>query len=768
MATDTETFIPWGLHPIKPWVIAELQNRSGDYALDGAGKRNGARSAWARFFSNGIPTVVVDGKKVNDSSKKLDGFLMLGANGFDDSFGFNTTKSTVIGLDSKGNQHVISNDTSTTFPHRPPPSVDEISVEILGGQSAPFASACRKATIRWRAYSLDQLNYLAPYFLSPKVTCVVEWGWDNYNPSSLIDYDVEKLRSIFGNPKAIMEKAKLSNGNYDAHMGIITDYTYKLSGNGVYECSTTVQSVAWLFEGQNYGSETLQRKTSDGKTEKIESFNEFNKYCNWDTLGLSTVDPTKLNDEFSPDFPKPKGRIFRFQQGTFFPTTKQWIRMDYFVEILNHFFTTKFSAVVLDKNKNPNEFTWQKIQIENVLIGAHPGLKSIDTDVLIPNKFSPKYIRPETKGKVNSSGKLASIENGEHFKKYGRVANILNEFGFSDDYDDLLDLLNSSVDATAKGKSFPIFSDSDIKDTTARETYKKSLGYFGYLGDVYISTEFIKTSAKENSTVKSMLSSILSKISHALSGVNELRIFPDTNNNENFITVMDIKFAPALNEKTASELTRIIPGSVNHAYLLSAGMDVKMSPEMANQVLFTAGSAELEAKEKNAPNNIKNKDDSKTKPTENSDSFGRFVSNDRLATGAYKSPSKISTSDSDSEKGKLSRNTADEGFNIYSERGVDFYLNEPDQTLMKQIVMEDKSAGAVYINSPVMPNTIFEFETLGISGFTFLGMYTLDHVPEQYSYKNSIWSINSVKHTISYGIWKTTIGAQLRQITRSQ
>lgn len=758
---DQDTFIPWGMHPIKPWVVKELQNRSNDYGLSGADKRNATRTVWSRFFSNGIP-LVAD----KNATRKFEGFLMLGANGFDDSLGFNNSKSTVIGLDADGAKHVISNDTSTTFPHRPPPSVDEITVEILGGQSAPFAAACKKAVVKWRAYSLDQLNYLAPYFLSPGVTCVLEWGWDNYDPSSLIDYNVDNLISLFGNPRAIMEKAKRSNGNYDAHMGIVIDYNYKLSGNGVYECSTTIQSVAWLYEGQNYGSETLQRKNSDGNLEKIESFNEFNKYCKWDTLGLSSIYPEKFKDEFPANFPDPKGRIFRFQQGTFFPTTKQWVRMDYFVEILNYFFTTKFPTVVVGKDKKETEFKWQDITIDDVLIGAHPGLKSIDPDVLIPNKFSPKYIRPDTKGRVGSSGKLNTIENGEHYKKYGRIATILSEFKFTDDYDDLMTLLNSSItDAKLKGTSFPIFSDSDIKDTHSRATYSKNVGYIGYLKDVYISTEFIKISAKENSTVKSMLSSILNKISYALSGVNELRIFPNPND-EKQVTVMDIKFTPVLNEKTAADLTRIVPGSVNHAYLLSAGMDVKMSPEMANQVLFSAGSTT--ANENKAPNDTSKTTEEKTVPTENAESYRRFVSNDRLAKGAHKNPTQKSTSDSKSEKGTLTRNTNDEGFNIYSEGTVDFYLNEPDQSLMKQIVMEDKSSGAIYVNSPVMPNTVFEFETLGISGFTFLGMYTLDHVPEQYSYKNGIWSIRSVKHSISYGIWKTTIGAELRQITRSK
>ena len=82
----------------------------------------------------------------------------------------------------------------------------------------------------------------------------------------------------------------MSNGNYDAHTGIITDYAYKLSGNGVYECSTTVTSVAWLFEGQNYGAETLQRKTKDGKFEKIESFTESNEDRYIQTLSFSELE----------------------------------------------------------------------------------------------------------------------------------------------------------------------------------------------------------------------------------------------------------------------------------------------------------------------------------------------------------------------------------------------------------------------------------------------------------------------------------------------
>jgi hypothetical protein len=58
---DDSTFIPWGLHPLKNWVVDELKNRASDYGFNGmlasADKtRSTVHTSWARVFSNGIPT----------------------------------------------------------------------------------------------------------------------------------------------------------------------------------------------------------------------------------------------------------------------------------------------------------------------------------------------------------------------------------------------------------------------------------------------------------------------------------------------------------------------------------------------------------------------------------------------------------------------------------------------------------------------------------------------------------------------------------------
>jgi len=791
---NENTFIPWGLHPVKPWVIDELKKRGKEYGFNPTKDSSKVHTPWVRFFSNGISEY---------ADFDLEGFLMGGTKGFNNGYGFNEDKESIIGYDANGKPHKTSSQGMgfngvRSFPHRPPPSIDSVDVELTSGQSSPFSGMCRKAVVKWKAYSLDQLQYLTPYFLSPRVTCLVEWGWDNYNPASLLSYDVNTLRNAFGNPKLIMENTFKSRGNYDAHFGYITEYNYKINGNGVYECSTTILSVAWLFEGQEYGNQTLKRIENNKET-KIESFKEFNKYNKWDNLATkSTSSPqsnqpprnymagaggagihafTRTSSESSQretGYPESYGRVFEIKK--LITSNRRWVKMDYFVEILNHFFEIRFKDLVVDNpakkdGEEKKPFTWLKINIDDVLISAHPGLKSIDPEVIVPNQYAPKYIYADTKGKKASTGKLDNVqfEKVNYFEKFKKIQKVIKDNNFTSDYDDLFALMSSKIsDQKYKGRSFPIFSEAGL-DENDKKTYQKSIGYCGYLKDLYISTDFIKRIVEENSTVKGLLDVILKKISGALSGIVELRIVPNTNQAGTEITVMDVKFAPVLDKEKISSLPRIIPGSSNHSFILTAGMDVKMSPEMASQVIFTAGSEDLKKREEEEKKNKARGKETKqetsgTVPVTDADSFGKFVSQDRLApTGNV--AQKNESADKKPDKQKLTRNTSDEGFNIYTENDIDHYLNEPSKTLMRQIIMEDEAPAAVYANSAIMPNTEFEFETLGIGGFTFLGMFTLDHVPYAYTWENGVWQISKIRQTITPGNWKTTVGAQIRKVS---
>lgn len=744
------TIIPWGVHPIKPWVVDELKKRSTDYGIVSS-SRKAVRSTWCRFFSNGIPTKIVNDRQVTDNPNGYEGFLMFGVNGFNDSHGFNSSGQSVIGKDANGKSHTLSGNQGTSFPHRPPPSIESVDVDLYGGQNSTFSGLCRRVDVKWKCHSLDQLNYLTPYFLSPRVTCCVEWGWDSYNPTSLIDYkDIDEMRRIFGDANAILKKSYISNGNYDAAMGYVIDYGYTLASNGSYECRTSIVSVSWLYDGMEYGNQNLKRKKSDGTWEQIESFSDFIQMSglvndrNKKSLSSPVVD-------VSSNFPKKDGRTFSFPTKSKSPSPGvDWIRMDYLVELINYYFKVNFNNVFVestkDKTSNTSRFVWRELDISNVLISAHPGMKSISPEVLVPNRFAPKYIADSN---IKSTGKLhdASIDKVSFLKKFGKIDKVINSAKFTDAYDDLFSLITSGVSAGATKNSFPLFEAADISN----EYYKDSGGYVGRLADLYISTDFVKKEVSSSHKVKDLLNSILTKISTALSSVPDLKIVPDTVD-EKKCTVIDTKLSPPLirGHKYTDSLIKINVQSSDSAYLLGANFDVKMSQEMANQVLFSVGKDQLAGR---------------TTSQTDTPQFGQFLPHDRLCQAASCEPDKLAPSDPSTEESKQSRNDKTPGFIPCELDGITYYLVEYDDGLMKKIVTDDPSPKAVYLNSAIMAGSKFEMEMLGIAGWSYLGQFVLDNVPKSYSYEKSVWQISTIKHTISGGTWKTTIGAQVRPIS---
>ena len=95
-----------------------------------------------------------------------------------------------------------------------------------------------------------------------------------------------------------------------------------------------------------------------------------------------------------------------------------------------------------------------------------------------------------------------------------------------------------------------------------------------------------------------------------------------------------------------------------------------------------------------------------------------------------------------------------------------YILVDPNSQFMKEILTSDESGTAIYMNSPLMPGTKFDMETLGIGGFTLLGQFTLDHVPPAYAFKRCVWQIGDIKQVISPGgVWKTMVTADCRPLS---
>lgn len=272
-------------------VVYDFFNKHGQY--------KGPMTPWVRVFSNGtgiagnglVPRSTILNK--NGEEKSYDGFLFMPGSGFYEMYGFkqdgNVLKQdkSVIGYEANGNPHYIDSRYRNQFSYKwpstfnkngnvvesvqksevssilPPPNLESIEIKT----SKDMLSF---ATIKFKCYGLAQLEYLAPFFLTPRINVFVEIGWNLFNINSLIDLSSKnECWSIIQSPQKIMDKWYQSYGNYGGITGIVTKYNFSTQDGTVYDCNVELTSRQALFAGmpaENNVSTTTESKTdSNGK-----------------------------------------------------------------------------------------------------------------------------------------------------------------------------------------------------------------------------------------------------------------------------------------------------------------------------------------------------------------------------------------------------------------------------------------------------------------------------------------------------------------------
>jgi hypothetical protein len=660
MAEARNNFLPWGLRPLQDFVFDELKNRSKSYGIDYSldnydGKNyNGPRTSWVRVCSNGrIPTDPAKRRNpprfVEEDEKDFrDGFIMYGVNGFNDTYGIddlNNQSKVVLGFDVNGEKHVLDESENQTFQNRPGPGVTSIESEFYGAGSS-FNGLCRKVTIKWRANSIDQLNYMMPYFLSPMMTVVVEWGWNVYNPDSLIDLsgtaenlgqsadhtpenpDDRKegsgLRGYYTNSQLLQNKIEISNGNYDAFIGRIYDFNFALTRDGSYECSTTVVNANYMFSGVSTSDASTTKEEKKEEEKEIYNFKKFvttdmgidNMFSESGFAGLlakidkilvgSNVGAARRTAEargsetLQAIIENNKTKTFYNQspkvKGTKNNVEKKYIRFDFFVDLLNYFYAKKFEPST----------QLNFIDINDTKVCAYPLIKSTDKDVLIPNKYAPKFWNvSKNVGAQKTAGisqkeikNVVNTEYGDLIYKLGETVTKTLNTTAELYYDDLYDLINygNTDSQTSVSCEFPQLKSDDDPP-----------GYFGYLKHIYISTELIKTELKANNKYEEFLKAILAKINAACNDIFKFRIEPAATDDNARITIREENYFPSKsNELKKVTQNPIVIGSINSSFILNASLDVKLSSQVAAQSLL--GNAVYDYRNKKSENSVAQKD----------------------------------------------------------------------------------------------------------------------------------------------------------------
>lgn len=442
---------PWIPHHIPSALRKEFYRRTLDTGInftnstnawsDDYKKYKGPLSAWARITSNGtgITKNQLVGKTLSADEvdrQKRKGFVFLGGQGFNDAYGsIANNPANVLGYDVYGEPHKLNisttatsnhnsiitlNNGKTTSPLLPPPGIISIETSIQ-------KERIRKATINWRCYSFAQLEYLIPYFLTPGISVIVEFGWSHFNHDSLLNLrDETKLKELFHDGSELYDRAIQSNGMYDVTFGILTNFDFSYR-NGLYECKSEIYSKHRNHTGAflNEAPKTTDISDNTGKPQTLTK-PSFYDFCNLRLKkitkclmgsGLNFFDPLDDSEKKKNDDKSLKSKFFGGQvenriflargkinddpYNKYIPQEhdwdkespdETWVTMGFVVELLNLFIGQEINTSNTADTSDPKNEKLYVFDIEDVIIGGHPNLLSSDGySVLIPNPTAPKY-----------------------------------------------------------------------------------------------------------------------------------------------------------------------------------------------------------------------------------------------------------------------------------------------------------------------------------------------------------------------------------------
>lgn len=311
-----EVDVKWWEAQNIPWqLVRELQRRRNNTNIGQSGNTTtvinfenehatyrGPMTPWVRAFSNGTgqigsPTVPISKYLFkNNQLPKYDGFVLSGGEGFDNAYGFTKKGNNlvegiaILGYQANGQPHYIDPKYRTNtyydagvhcpegvkFPQNsvvpsilPPPGITSVNIKTNKDMMA-------NATINWQCYSLAQLEYMMPFWLSPKINVFLEFGWNLFNIDSLVPLaDADECYKLILRPELALERYYKSFGNYGLITGIISKYNFSTDDGFVYKCTTELISRQAMYAGYRADNPTVAQGQNEGETKEYVNLKDF-------------------------------------------------------------------------------------------------------------------------------------------------------------------------------------------------------------------------------------------------------------------------------------------------------------------------------------------------------------------------------------------------------------------------------------------------------------------------------------------------------------
>jgi len=802
--------IPWETCNVPEEIQKELIRRKTNVGLNFKGidgwspdggdwqKYKGPMTSWVRVCSNG--------KGRPELNKP--GFVMTGGKSFYQTYGFQPSANgnqQTLGYTPDGKEHTIGYDKNTSqFPiHVPSP-------EILRIETVIQKELLRRVWIHWVCFSPKQLEYMTPYFLVPRTSIIVEFGWNHFNPESLVDLTNEdKLADIyFKNPYPLYNENILkSNGNYDVVFGIVTNFEWSIEGNKI-SCMTEVTSKDRLYAGIPISTIVASKVDPSKDNTDIKYFTNIRKICDSNFINnlkaIASLDDlnqadSKLSNEQLYQYIKGGTTPMRkeYWRGIFYgrdtknmkksengldykwtPPTKNdfdvtnknedvWVNMGFIVELLNRCFP--FPDV-----KHGNFF---HVNVDEAVIGAHPNHISCDGGtLLIPNAYAPKYM-------FGTPGLKQNEPDGDYYNQFGipwgkdakaasrkinkkvkdandplwnadcQLSNVFDQ-GIHPVRDDLDFVINANRYLYPTERNFYAFPFIDTEEFPIKNrtgTAKYDPYFYGYFKDLYINVnKFIQLVKDENvKTYVDLYKAMFDEINRA--GGNFWEFSLAVNDNTSGYTVVDNRMLPSGNNKSKAWY---FDYQDSDQVMTNLGFKPKMSDAQAFRTIFG---------ETNNP-------ESKTVAKEENDLLN-YQFEDRILSKVKDFLPTIMVDNTDANKDPFGEDVKLQQHitpGTGEKNPYQFTVMVGNKPFIRRLVLPDSSLLNVLLDdhdlernqryTGIQPITV-EVSLQGIGGLRTFMSFLIRNLPNPYHHKDVAYRIVDVHHVVQDGKWDTVIKA---------
>ena len=323
MASDMRVSNSMGV-PIPQWLINQFNQRSKQISVyDNRSTDNilylANKTAWVRLVSSVDIVDLKDqdyfrlnmGIDMSDPQNLARNFVLQGGStiykkgsaiqGANGAIIFNTKESKIDRSGISSAYNVAGNEELKEYGYRPMPGLGSVKIVTQGKMGS-----IRSAEIQIRVWDKIQLDIIDALYFKLGYSMFLEWGHTRYYDNS---GNLKASEDLMINPftgkdnkesiyNRIYNNIRKSDGNYDAMLGLVTNFNFTNNQEGGYDCTLKLQALGVLASGMKINNPRilpdLAKDTVKKLYDTLQKIKDENR-----TKNLPVIEPEKDPNKFT-------------------------------------------------------------------------------------------------------------------------------------------------------------------------------------------------------------------------------------------------------------------------------------------------------------------------------------------------------------------------------------------------------------------------------------------------------------------------------------